>query len=288
MKKSILYLMSALSFNCLAEPLEINETIAYSGTLANQNVFMTLTNTSGKILGSYFYTKYKSPIALHGSILDSKLSLIENTTKGDAYIDAEIKEGTVTGTWQLKEKSHKIHAQALSKPYETIIKEVSLVEQDSTSKTLSIIFTNGKSQNIDVSILEQSTLIVFEDFTFDGYPDMRILELEAGGNSSFIYFVYDPVIEKYITSSPEISSLVNPKIFHSENIITSTSKDGCCSYHAKKILPKELHSASYDYDSKLGQEIITNKITGQESIKQINEKYFEEHYLNFMGPKSTN
>lgn len=288
MKKVILSLILTLPFNCLAETLEINETIAYSGTLANQNIFMTLSTTRDRVIGSYFYTRYKTPIALHGSTSGSKLLLIEKTINGEAYIDADIKEGTLRGTWELKGKIHKVHAQALSKSHEAIVKEINILEQDITSRALSIIFKNGTNQNIDIPTLEQSTLIIFEDFTFDGYPDMRILELEAGGNSSFIYFEYDVSTGKYVTSSSEISHLVNPNIIHSEKIITSASKDGCCIYHAKKILAKELHSASYDYESKSGHVAIINKATRQETIKPISEKYFKDNYLNFMGSRTPN
>lgn len=288
MKKTILSLVATLSFSCLAETLEINEIIAYRGTLANRNVFITLSRTEDRILGSYFYTRYKTPIALHGSFSGSKLFLIEETNNGEAHIDAEIKGGTISGTWKLKERTHEIHAQPLSKPYETIIEKINISEQGSTSKTLSITFKNGTNQSLDISTLEKSTLIIFEDFTFNGYPDMRILELEAGGNSSFIYFEYDVATEKYVASSSEIRNLINPNIIHNEKIITSVSKDGCCTYHANKIMPNEIHTVIYDYESKTGHATIINKKTGQETRKSINAEYFEGNYLNFAASRTKN
>jgi hypothetical protein len=281
MKKSITLLALMLPLSCLAVNPEINEKISYSGKIGEQNIFMTLSTSNSKVLGSYFYVKYKTPITLSGSFSDSKLLLIEKTVHGDAHINAEIKEDTIDGIWELNGKHHKIHSKSLSKSYKSMIREINILNEDNENQTLSISFRNGTSQKIDISILEPSTLILFEDFTFDGYPDMRILELEAGGNSSFIYFDYDVKTGNFVTSSNEISRLVNPEIFHSEKIIISTSRDGCCTYRATKILSKEVHSANYDFESKTGNETIKNKETGNESRKSINAKYFEDNYLNF-------
>lgn len=286
MKNNIFLLALIFPLSCLAVTPEINETIAYRGKLGKQNIFMTLSTTSGKVLGDYFYTKYNSPITLSGSLSDSKLLLIEETTNGAAHINAVIKEGTISGTWELNGKSHKIHSKALSKSYENIIRTIDVSDEGNENKILSITFIDGTSQNIEISTLEKSTLIIFEDFTFDGYPDMRILELEAGGNSSFIYFDYDVKNGNFTPSSSEINRLANPKIFHGEKIIISTSRDGCCTYHATKILPTEVHSASYDFESKTGIETIKNKETSIESKKSIHEKYFEDNYLNFKDSAS--
>ncbi|MBU1331792.1 MAG: hypothetical protein KJ884_11990 [Gammaproteobacteria bacterium] len=288
MKNNIFLLALIFPLSCLAVTPEINETIAYSGKLGKQNIFMTLSTTNGKVLGNYFYTKYNSPITLSGSLSDSKLLLIEETTNGTAHINAAINEGTISGTWALNGKSHNIHSKALSKSYENIIKKIDVSDKGNENKTLSITFIDGTSQTIEISTLEKSTLIIFEDFTFDGYPDMRILEIEAGGNSSFIYFDYDAQNRKFKISSDEISRLVSPKIFHSEKIIISISRDGCCTYHAIKISPTEVFSASYDFESKTGSEILKNKGVGSELEKPITENYFEDNYLNFKGTTGKN
>lgn len=288
MKNNIFLLALIFPLSCLAVTPEINETIAYSGKLGKQNIFMTLSTTSGKVLGNYFYTKYNSPITLSGSLSDSKLLLLEENTNGAAHINAVIKEGTISGTWELNGKTHKVHSKALSKSYENIINKIDVSDKGNENKVLSITFIDGTSQNIEISTLEKSTLIIFEDFTFDGYPDMRILEIEAGGNSSFIYFDYDPQKRKFSTSSNEIIRLVSPKIFHSEKIIISTSRDGCCTYHAIKISPTKVLSASYDFESKTGSEIIKNKGTGSELKQSITKKYFEDNYLNFKGGAGKN
>ena len=89
MKKTILLLAFVLPLSCLADHPEISETIAYSGKLGKQNVFMTLSITNERVIGSYFYKKYRVPIPLSGHALGSKLRLIEVTDKGDAHIDAE-------------------------------------------------------------------------------------------------------------------------------------------------------------------------------------------------------
>lgn len=210
MKKFMLSLTLFISLHCLAETPETNEITAYIGTISNQQIFMTLNNKNGTVLGEYFYTRYKTPIALYGKITDSQLSLIERVANDDAYIEANTVEDTITGTWRHKEKTHKFHVKALSKSYKTIIKNLTITDQKNTGKTLNIIFKNDITQSIDIETLTQTTSIIFEDYTFDGYPDMRILEIEAGGNSSFIYFNYDVASGKYLTA-PRNQSFSKPQ-----------------------------------------------------------------------------
>lgn len=283
MKINIFFLALFFPLSGLAVTPEINETIAYSGKIGKQNIFMTLSTTSGKVFGSYFYTKYNSPIALSGSISDSKLLLTEETINSDAHISAQIKEGSIDGVWELDGKSHKIYSKALSRSYKAIIKKIDVSDEGNGNKVLSITFIDDARQDIEISILEEATSIIFEDFTFDGYPDMRILEVEAGGNSSFIYFDYDAQSRKFKASSNEINRLVSPRIFHSEKIIMSVSRDGCCIYHVIKISPEKVVSASYDFESKTGSEVIKNKGAGGDLERPIGEKYFEDNYLNFKG-----
>lgn len=284
MKKAIFSLMLAISFSCLAEVIEINETIAYSGAISGNNIFLTLSFKGEEVVGDYFYEKYKVPIALHGKLSGSELLLIEKTIKGEAYIGAEKKGGFISGAWSLNGRVHEVYVQALSKSYRDIVNEVKVLKQEGLVRTLLISFKNGAEQNIDVSVLEDEVLVIFEDFTFDGYPDMRVLELEAGGNSSFLYFDYDVSAGRYVSSSSEINDLVSPRIVHSKKAIISISRDGCCIYQAKKILPKELHFATYDFDSRSGYVNIINRVSGGVAKKPISEKQFEDDYLIFMSP----
>ncbi|MCJ8170929.1 XAC2610-related protein [Atopomonas sediminilitoris] len=283
MKINIFLLALFFPLSGLAVTPEINETIAYSGKIGKQNIFMTLSATSGKVFGSYFYTKYNSPITLRGSLSDSKLLLTEETINGDAHVSAQIKEGSIDGIWELNGKSYKIYSKALSRSYKDIIKKIDVSDEGNGNKILSITFIDDARQDIEISILEKSMSIIFEDFTFDGYPDMRILEIEAGGNSSFIYFDYDAQNRKFKASSNEISRLVSPRIFHSEKIIISVSRDGCCIYRVIKISPTKIISASYDFESETGSEVIKNKGAGSDLERPISEKYFEDNYMNFKG-----
>jgi hypothetical protein len=281
MKKIMLLLVLVIPFRCLAADPEISETIAYDGKIGGQNVFMTLSITNDSVFGSYFYKKYRSPIPLGGSVFGSKLMLTEVADNGGARIEAELKKDGIEGIWSLNEESHITKYKALSKSYLTIIDKIDVLRGDDENKILAITFVDGASQKIDLPLIEERTLIIFEDFTFDGYPDMRILELEAGGNSSFIYFDYNSAINKFESSSKEIGRLVDPKIFHDEKVIISVSRDGCCIYHAIKILPKEIRLANYDFESKVGSEITKDKSAQGESKRAISEKYFEENYLKF-------
>lgn len=283
MRNIVLLLALVLPFRCFAGTPEISEIIAYSGKLGGQNVFMTLSFASGKVIGSYSYRKYGVPIPLTGSVFGSKLLLVEKTESGDAHIDAELKEGSIEGVWKRSDKFHDVEYKALSKSYSAIIKKVDVLKSESENRIVSITFANGASQRLEVSVMEEKTLIIFEDFTFDGYPDMRILELEAGGNSSFIYFDYDVGSKKFKRSSSGVEDFIDPKVIHEEKAIISVSKDGCCIYHAKKILPTEIRSASYDFKLGVGSEVVKNKITKSESKQSINEIDFEKGYLGFMA-----
>lgn len=287
MRKKFIFLAFFLSFNCLAEALEVDEVVAYRGTISDQNVFMTLSAKKDRVVGSYFYDRYKVPIALHGSVSGSRLLLIEETIAGNAYVELENSRGIISGAWVLGERKYKVQAKALSVSYQDLITEIEVVGIDSADKKLLINFIGGERQSIEFSTLEASVLIIFEDYTFDGFPDMRILEFEAGGNSSFIYFDYDVATGRYVNSSAEISALVSPRVIHNERAVISISKDGCCVYQVKKITPKEVHFANYNFDSKVGFLSIASRDTGGVSKKPITQKQFEESYLSYMSPVRT-
>ncbi|WP_313025334.1 XAC2610-related protein [Pseudomonas lopnurensis] len=243
---------------------------------------MTLVNDGEKINGEYFYRKYKIPISLQGSIIDSTLSLTESTDRGKAYIKANISGNKIEGEWKNKNKSYEIHAQALSNSYKDLVTDI-IIGGTETNRELKVIFKNGIIQDLSFDSLTSRPLIIFEDFTFDGQPDMRILELETSGNSSFSYFEYNSERKRFIGASPEISNLVSPRILHHEKTILSISRDGCCLYQAQKIQPNEYRLAEYDYDSKSGHEQIENLETKEKSSKPINKDYFEQNYLKLIG-----
>ena len=284
MRKNLFSLFFGISLNCSAEVIGVEEIIAYSGTISNSDVFFTLSYKDGQVAGNYFYEKYKVPIALNGSMSGVGLRLIEKTMNGDAHIDLEKKRGVINGEWVLGQKKYKVQAKALSRSYKELIDEVRVEAQGGADNNLIIKFTGGQKQSIRFSTLEQSVLIIFEDFTFDGYPDLRILELEVGGNSSFIYFDYDVATRQYVKSSAEIRALVSPRVIHSENSIISISRDGCCVYQVKKIMPNETHLARYDFDSKTGSLNISGRAGRGMTRKPITEKQFQDGYLNYMSP----
>lgn len=141
---------------------------------------MTLNMNNKAVLGEYFYTKYKAPIALHESIDDSRITLTESTPNGEAHINATIKAEAISGVWQHNKKTHGVHLEPLSTSYKNIINTIIVTRLDSGTRLLRLNFKSGVNQNIEIEPLTKFTSIIFEDFTFDGYPDMRILELEAG------------------------------------------------------------------------------------------------------------
>ena len=280
MKKIIIYLLIAASQNCLSEELTIIEKLAYNGTIANQEIFMSLTTRDNIIFGDYFYEKYKTPIHLQGKIENSEFSLREKTASSYAHINAKEINGKLTGTWTNGKNTHKLYATPQSRPYKSLIKEVILLNSGESEKTIRIHFNDKKNQEIMATTLTQQTLLIFEDFTFDGHPDMRILELEAGGNSSFIFFDYNPIQRKFTLSPPEIQKISSPKVQHYRKSILSLSKDGCCRYYASKLTPDEVRTAQYDYTTGSGSEKATNKTTKKSTEIKISKDYFEKNYIN--------
>lgn len=234
MRNIVLLFALALAFRCFAGVPEISETIAYSGVIGGQDVFMTLSVSGEKVLGSYSYKKYGVPIPLSGNVIGSKLLLVEKTAGGDARIDVELKEGDIDGVWMRNGKLLDVECKALSKPYSVMIKKIDVLKREGKCSVLAISFVEGISQELMVSVMDERFLIIFEDFTFDGYPDMRVLEFEAGGNSSFIYFDYDAESKKFKLPSSGVGGLMESRVVHEEKAIVSISKDGCCIYYAKK------------------------------------------------------
>jgi hypothetical protein len=273
MKKVITAVLSLVYFQvCHAETASVTEIIAYEGTIAGSGIFMTLSETDGGIVGGYHYKKYGTAIPLQGSIVNSHITLIEKSTLGEAKISAELDNQLMIGTWKGNGVSHSIHASALSKSYTNLINGID-ISKNHPNTNIKIRFIDGRSQKLEVETLTDTTSIVFEDYNFDGFPDLRVLESSTGSNTSYIAWTYEPS-KKVFEYSEEISRLSSPKVLHSERAILSLSRDGCCRYIATKSTGTEKRSAEFEYEKLMGFERVTDVKTNTTITNSIGKEDF--------------
>jgi hypothetical protein len=277
MKKilALLGILGATAKPCLAEDMTITEITHYRGAIAHNQITMVLENINGGVHGKYIRMNDGTPITVTGAYNGNMLELIEKReSTGTARINAQRKgTGKIEGTWE-DEKEYEFHATPSSKTYRETIAKIA-----SNETSLIISPRNGPDQIIPIDTFTDSLSITFEDFTFDGYTDMRILELEAGGNSSYIYFEYVPATQEFIKAKPEIYNLINPLIIHGKKLITGLSKDGCCHYSATIIDSDKVYRADYDYISGKGTETVSNRDPELLTDTSISKEVFEEKYL---------
>jgi len=282
MKKFVIAILALFSMNaCHAENVSITEIRAYEGSIAGNDVFMTLSETNGAIVGGYFYQKYGKTIPLQGSIKNNHIKLTEKTASSEALLTADINMQLLQGTWRSDRTSHSFDALALSKSYKDIISRIDVSDRDE-KKNITITFTDNKSQTFEAEISTDIVSIVFEDYNFDGFPDLKLLENSAGPNATYIAWTYNPSKKKF-EHSKKISSLTNPKVLHSEKAILSLSRDGCCRYIASKSIGKENYFAEFNYDKSKGIERVTDTKTKKTKTRSISQNHFERKYLTPMG-----
>ncbi|WP_031311243.1 XAC2610-related protein [Stutzerimonas stutzeri] len=270
-------MLIAASHAGLAEEVSISEIIYYNGTIASQEIAMSLEFIGSNVAGRYIYKKYKKPIDVTGEYKGRSLNLVElHDGVAVANIHAVKKDAAFEGVWQDK-KTYPFHVRSTSKSYKDLIKTIAPSE-----KGMTIYFQNGLNQEIDAGTLTDSLSITFEDFTFDGYPDIRILELEGGGNSSYIYYEYDSGTLRYIKSAPEINGLVNPLVIHGKKLLAGFIKDGCCSYSVITIDEHQIRRAEYNYVQGAGKERITDKLSRRVIVRPISKEKFEVDYFSFV------
>ncbi|MBT8767228.1 XAC2610-related protein [Metapseudomonas boanensis] len=260
----LLYLLSSLA--CSSEQ-KISETIFYRGFIARHPISMKLTFIENQVKGRYIYNKYENPINLSGKYRTKKLELSE--AEGVSFILNE-NNGWFSGVWSDGTSSHKANLAPSSKPLRETIRSISVAADE-----VEIIFTEGMSQKISISSAEGLPKLEFEDFNFDGYPDMRILAVSGIPNSSYINYEYDPIKKAFISSRNEIKEINNPRVMHLRRTIMGFSKGGCCDY--KYILiSNDIHTvAEYDYIKESGYIENTFPKAASPQRKTISRSEFE-------------
>ncbi|MBD9631644.1 XAC2610-related protein [Pseudomonas sp. PDM19] len=175
---------AATSLAAHSEEPKISESLFYKGTINKSPISMMLRIQSNKASGRYIYDKYKIPIILSGEYNLNKITLADHDKERLALSSAT---GDLVGVWSDGKNSQKIWLTPQSKSYKSIIESVTGSPQE-----INIKFKGGAIQNIKLLIPEESLVINFEDFNFDGYPDFAVLAAGGITNSSYLYYAYDP------------------------------------------------------------------------------------------------
>lgn len=210
----------------MADALPVSETIFYRGVISGNPVSMTLTVSDGAVAGRYIYEKYNSPIMLSGSADKDGIELMEE----GGLFDLRKDRGGMYGVWSNGKKTYEVKLKAASVSVREVVESVS-----GDSEKIVVKFYNGASQEIPIEIAENLPRINFEDFNFDGFPDMEVLAVAGIANSSFLYYRYSPGEGRFVDSNKEMGSVNNPKVTHSRKSVMGFSKDGCCYYRVVLI-----------------------------------------------------
>ncbi|WP_141099370.1 XAC2610-related protein [Pseudomonas nitroreducens] len=228
-----------------------------------------------KVTGRYIYEKYNSPIMLSGNANKESIKLTED---GGLFYLRKIRGG-MYGTWRNGKKTHEVKLKAASIPIREIVESVS-----GNSEKIVVKFYNGTSQEIAIEIAENLPRINFEDFNFDGFPDMEVLAVAGIANSSFLYYRYNQSEGRFVDSNREMGKINNPRISHTQKSVMGLSKDGCCDYKVILIEDKGESTASYDYSKGAGNLKIKSP-SGKLRDEPLSESDFE---IKFMRPYNLN
>jgi hypothetical protein len=142
-----------------------------------------------------------------------------------------------------------------------------------------IVFANGQIQRWPIEVLENSVLFSFEDFNFDGFPDIKILSIGGIANSAYVYYTYNPGLERFEPSGYPMDEITNPKIIHSKKIVAGVSRANYYIYIVKKIDGSNLYTAEFDYEKKQGMEKVQRDNCWEERSNPISKDEFEKHYM---------
>jgi hypothetical protein len=270
---AILLLVTELGY---AGDINLVEKIYYTGTIGPSEISMILEKINTNVRGQYKDLK-NNDTTIHVSGTSDKHTLnLKEIRNGvvTAKINAQKNHnGQFEGVWEGTNK-HQLRITPSSMSYKQLIEKIS-----SNETSLIIKPKSGPDQIIPIEALADTLSVTFEDFTFDGYTDMRVLELEAGGNESYIYFEYNPKTRTFSKASPEISNLTNPLVIHGKKLVAGLNKDGCCNYLATLIDANNIYQAEYDYLSESGKERITGRVSRSVAETSISKEEFEQNYL---------
>ncbi|GAA4044458.1 hypothetical protein GCM10022409_33150 [Hymenobacter glaciei] len=213
----------------------------YTGVVGSAPIELTLVDQEyGSFEGVYAYTRFNTPIALHGTLKQGSCRLVESNSHGKATAALTIPQFTTTaqkvaGTWKnlvtgqqlpvalVRLEDEEPSSDAAEAPHE-------LLQVTSLPNSYFKIVLTGRADAYDghikaVRVFDKKTNRLVQqvpvdcqshglysvsvgDFNFDGYPDFSVFESSyAGPNTSSLYFLFNPVTRRYMNSGFEGTSL---------------------------------------------------------------------------------
>jgi hypothetical protein len=255
----------------LAGEASVNEVSFYKGEVGSSPVRMSLRVSNGVVSGRYIYDKYNTPILLSGEIKLGGVFLRE----GDAKKFSLLQKGeSLNGVWSDGVSIYAVNLREEGESYKDIIECIS----GSTEKLI-IKFRSGMVQEIPISIAEDSLNLIFEDFNFDGFPDLRVLAAGGISNSTYLYYEYDPAGRRFVQSSNRMDEVNNPKVMHARKIVAGLSREGCCSYKIILIGKNSELTAAYDYSKNSGYKVYATHGEKKGIREGISRSYFEKNFM---------
>jgi hypothetical protein len=224
MKLTLLLLLSLFSFSVGAQT-------SYSGSIGPYPIqLVTYLYSDGDARALYAYDKFDTPIRINGKKVGSRLELYERNEQNVVtatlrFENFNPKSSTISGTWVNKDGSKKLNI-TLNKQFDaegaTDFNQKELLQAEATQTQyfkLLITKSQGDVRVTGVKVLEKKTDRLIQqidldcqlmgldnvstgDFNFDGLEDFSVFEASyAGPNTSSIYILRLPGLEKYVVSS---------------------------------------------------------------------------------------
>lgn len=220
---------------------------------------MNFTVDSGKVDGFYRYKGKKDEILLKGKIDDSNIRLEETIyneqesiyVSNGAYFEGtfDYESGKITGTWHSADSVRILPFEIVNyyeKGYPQFEFRVDLKKETYESGYVSLNITELYIQNkginanftVDARPVESTYAIYQEDFNFDGYPDIAMMEfIPSYPPNRFIFWLYDPDEEMYFPTDILDDVYTLPDINYTDSTTTT-----CTSWRG------DLYEQTYKFD----------------------------------------
>ena len=262
----------------------------FKGKIDGKYAFsMSLTVDSTSVSGQYQYANSKDyGMSLSGSIQNNDIKLEETLyipekqkSETTGFFEGKFypAEGKVSGTWfsANRGKSYPFEMNnyyGVNYPQFSFKSDIQGDDIDKTLNTLVIYDKNGKIQTIEnIGAKPTYNGLIMQDFNFDGYLDIALMEMLGMRFTPYIYFAYNPNNKQF--EKMELSGDIDSKSFDYENkIMTSgwyygSDRYGNSSYKYNNGKFYEISSLQHEENDDTGEytETTTNyKIINGESV----------------------
>ena len=274
---------------CLLVANVLHSQVFYSGKIGEATIECKIEIDDSTACATYLYTKYNEPINLKGKVKYDTLTLIEK--KEDSVIailvfpDFNKNKSFIEGLWinvDLKFTIPILLTKTIELKYgdsitlnREIIQSTGLqtkyirfqikkTKLDEEAILASIHIYDKKSKRLLQSLpveccIAQLDDVEIEDYNFDGKPDFSVFEaFNAGPNTSRVYYLFNPVTNKFFKSSFAGTSLdfdFKKKRIYEHNSCCGGSQHYTAVYKVVKNKMKILEEHCYKHNEEKGDMI---------------------------------